>query len=696
MTIASHKRIPFTAVACISLLVAGAALMWWSIPISNASGPYRHVSTIAGANGEFGEPFGIVERAGSLYLSDGQHGKIWRIDEGVATVFAEGLHTPSGIAFDRDGNLIVADTGSHSIRSIEPRGGLTTLAGIDAQPGSVDGPTGSALFNGPVGVAIGPASEIYIADTYNDRVRIIKDGVVSTVAGSVRGYVDGLGDAAQFDTPCGIAIWGERLIVADTGNGRIRVVEPDGRVWTLAGSSDRGLKDGLPTAASFIQPMAVVVSREGVIFVVDGNAIRRIGGSVLPFVTTISHERRGIRDGAATRSQFNRPSGLALDASHRLVVADSENRLVRRFSPANEGYELTPEQIAELRDKPDEFKARQPGRWPYDPPDVKRDIAGTLGEIRGEIDSAGPVWFHNGLDIAGAYGETARFMRDDKVLRPMAAENFGTLRELLRLPELGYIHIRLGRDISDKPFEDLRFHFASDGSGKLTNVRVPRGSVFQTGEPIGTLNAMNHVHLIAGRSGSEMNALDALILPGLTDTRPPVIDNVTLFDEGWQELKTSSAKTTISLPLRTRIVVRAHDQMDGNPDRRRLGVYRVGFQILSSDGGPIADMRWGITFNRLPPPEAVRLTYAPRSRSGASVETTFNYIVTNFVNGDDYPREDVLDLTGFPDGPYLIRVTVADYSGNTSTTDFAIEVRRDHPLAVAQVSEFAPGYQPER
>ncbi|MBK8304160.1 MAG: hypothetical protein IPK98_12435 [Chloracidobacterium sp.] len=54
------------------------------------------------------------------------------------------------------------------------------------------------------------------------------------------------------------------------------------------------------------------------------------------------------------------------------------------------------------------------------------------------------VWFHNGLDIAGAYGETARFVRDEKVLRPIAAENFGTLRELIRMPTLGYIHIRLG------------------------------------------------------------------------------------------------------------------------------------------------------------------------------------------------------------------------------------------------------------
>ncbi len=673
MAISLHKGTLFTAAACISLLVAAAALMWWWTTNPNAVGPYRYVSTIAGTNGEFGEPFGIAEGAGSIYVSDGQQGKIWKIVNEGAVVFAEGFHTPSGIAFDESGNLIVADTGSHTIKSVDARGGITTLAGIDAQQGSADGSSGDALFNGPIGVAIGPAGEIYIADTYNDRIRVINDGVVSTLVGGSRGYADGVGDAAQFDTPCGIAIWGDRLIVADTGNRRIRVVEPDGGVWTLAGSGDGGLKDGGLPASAFVQPTAVTVSKEGVIFVADGNAIRRIGGHALLFVTTISDETRGIRDGAAARSRFNRPSGLTVGESHELVVADSENRLIRRFTTAKSGHELTPEQIATLRDQPDEFRARQPGRWPYDPPEDKRDIAGTLGEIRGEIDRERPVRFHNGLDIAGAYGETARSIRNEKVLRPIAAEHFGTLRELIRFPELGYIHIRLGRDAGGKPFEDHRFQFTSDASGKMINVRVRRGAIFAAGEPIGTLNAMNHVHLIAGRSGAEMNALDALSLPNHTDTLPPVIESVTLLDEAWQEMKPESNKIVIESSSRTRIVVRAYDQMDGNPDRRRLGVYRLGYQILTPDGGAMNDIRWEITFDRLPPPEAVRLTYARGTRSGATGETIFNYIVTNFVNGDEY-REDFLDLTRLPAGPYIIRVSAADYAGNTSTVDVAIEV----------------------
>src|SRR5690606_12035630 len=108
------------------------------------------------------------------------------------------------------------------------------------------------------------------------------------------------------------------------------------------------------------------------------------------------------------------------------------------------------------------------------------------------------VWFHNGLDIAGGYGETARFVRDEKVLLPTAAENFGTLRELLRMPTLGYIHIRLGRDANGVRFDGVRFQFRSDAAGKLSGVRIPRGNKFRAGEAIGTLNPMNHVHLIAG------------------------------------------------------------------------------------------------------------------------------------------------------------------------------------------------------
>ena len=436
----------------------------------------------------------------------------------------------------------------------------------------------------------------------------------------------------------------------------------------------RLIKSGELPSASFVQPTAVATDTNGSIFVADGNAIRQIGDTVFPIVRNISAEKRGLKDGSATRSRFNRPSGLAIDPAGDLIVADSENRVVRRFT-SKAGHEISTDEIAALRDKPEEFRNAQPARWPYDPPTAKRDIAGTLAEIRGEMKSDNDqIWYHNGLDIAGSYGETARFVRDEKVLRPEAAENFGTLRELIRMPTLGYIHIRVGRDVTSQVFGDSRFQFEKDISGKLSGVRVPRGSKFKSGEPIGTLNPMNHVHLIAGRSGSEMNALDALILPGIADTRPPVIEKVVLFSQDWREIETPSANRRITLREPIRIVVTAFDQVDGNNERRRLGVYRVGYQVLKA-GKPLSEPNWTITFDRLPESDSIKLAYANGSKSGATGETIFNYIATNSVGGDDY-REGFLDTATLENGDYTLRVLAADYFGNISQKDLEIETAK--------------------
>ncbi|MEO7539635.1 MAG: hypothetical protein ABIV21_06385 [Pyrinomonadaceae bacterium] len=646
---------------------------------ASCTGPKEHgynfVGTVAGTKGEFGEPFGVAVHESDVYVSDGEAGKIWRISDGAVTAFAEGLDTPSAIAFDKAGNLIVADTGANTIRSVDTKGAVSTIAGTGGRAGFADGDAAAALFNAPIGLAVDEGGRIFVADTYNDRIRVIENGQVRTLAGGgVRGFADGAGQAARFDTPCGVAVWQDKLVVADTVNRRVRVVEPDGRVWTLAGDGVEGdLKDGSPVAARFVEPTAVAVDKQGGIFIADGNAIRRIGGGVFPYVTTISDQRRGVRDGQAKRSRFNRPAGLAFDDDGQMFVTDSENRLVRRFADDKATAEITAEQVNAMRDTPEGFRRLQPARWPYDPPDAVRDIAGTLGELRGEVGGKEQLRFHNGLDIAGAYGETARFIRDEKVLDPVSAINFGSLRELLRMPTIGYIHIRLGRNADGALLPGDRFQFTRDSSGKLTDVRVPRGAKFKAGEPVGTLNAMNHVHLIAGRSGSEMNALDALIFPGLVDSRPPVIEKVTLFDENWRQFETAAADQRIKLSGKAHIVVRAFDQTDGNSERRRLGVYKLGYQVKGRDGTVEADTKWTISFDRLGPSESVPMVYAAGSKSGATGETIFNYIVTNFVHGDDF-HEDVFDTAELGTGIHTLRIFAADYSGNTTSRDVTIEV----------------------
>lgn len=639
------------------------------------SSALTYVSSEAGVNGEFGEPFGIAAVKGDIFVSDGAQNCIWRLTPAGPVVFASGLDTPSAMAISNDGDLIVADTGSHTIRSIDRSGGNTIIAGVPGRPGMEDSEAASATFNGPIGVAVAKDGSIYVSDTYNDRIRLIKDGKVSTVAGGSRGFADGEGPNARFNTPTGLAIWGDELLVADTGNGRIRAIDPGRKVSTLAGSDSGELTDGLLSKAGLLQPSAIAVDETaGRIFFADGNSIRAIESFPFATIRTLTSDVRGLRDGRVHRARFNRPSGLSISAGGDLLVADSENGLIRRFSQMDTVRTLDASAATTRRGDPAKFRSAAPARWPFDPPEAPRDIAGTLGEIRGEIGPGKEAWFHNGLDIAGAYGETARFIRDEKVLRPLAAENFGTLREMLRMPAIGYIHIRLGRDQTSVPFGDPRFLFDREPSGKMTGVRVPRGAKFSAGEPIGTLNPMNHVHLIAGPSGYEMNALDALSLPGLVDRRPPTIEKISLFDENWVEFETERENSRINLTRKARVVVRAFDQMDGNPERRRLGVYSVRY-VLRSESPPMQAVRGEWKFDRLPAADAVPMFYAVGSRSGAEGVTVFNYIATTRVDGDGI-TDDFLDPEKLGGGNFTLTLEVADYFGNTATRDITFEVNR--------------------
>lgn len=640
---------------------------------------WTKVSTFAGLNREFGEPFGLAFKDGVLYVSDGEQGKIHRVGirDGKPETVTDKLNTPSAVAFDKEGFLIVADSGSHTIKKVNiSNGEISIVAGVENKKGYTDGEAAQALFNAPIGIAVSE-NKIYVADTYNDKIRVIENGNVSTFAGSEQGFADSEnGLNAKFDTPAGIAAAKDgSLLVADTGNRRIRRIEASGKTTTLAGGGEEEADsiDGFLFDARFAAPVSIAVDDSGAIYITDGNSIRAVGRRFFPFVETITSAKRGISDGDLRSAQFNRPSGLAFDENGNLFVADAENQIVRVLSGENLGAIITPEQIKKLRYSPEEFRSLQPPRWTYDPPDARRDVAGTLGEIRGTIAEGKNAWFHNGLDIAGNYGETARFVRAEKVLRPLAVENFGGLRELIRMPTIGYIHIRLGRDKDEKTFGDERFQFARDENQKLKNLRVPRGSRFEAGEAIGTLNSLNHVHLIAGRSNAEMNALDALIFPNISDTVAPVIEKVSLFDENWREIETGKKDERIKLSGKTRVVVRAFDQMNGNAGYRKLGVYRLGYQILREDKTPVGEPAWTISFAGLPDESAVPFVYAPGSQSGYTPQTIFGYTVTNEVH-DDVIRENFLETAALEAGNYVLRVFAADFFGNNTARDLNIEV----------------------
>jgi sugar lactone lactonase YvrE len=188
---------------------------------------------------------------------------------------------PCGVAADGAGNLYVADTDNNIIRKIvASTGAVTTLAGLAGSSGSADGIGSAARFNNPSGVAVDSGGNIYVADTLNHTLRrITAQGVVSTIAGApgVAGSVDGTGSAARFYGPQGLAINPDPyvgtndLYLADTNNHTIRKLVPStGVVTTVAGlAGSAGSADGIGSQGRFNGPSGVAVDSRGTVWVAD-------------------------------------------------------------------------------------------------------------------------------------------------------------------------------------------------------------------------------------------------------------------------------------------------------------------------------------------------------------------------------------------------------------------------------------------
>jgi hypothetical protein len=686
------------------LLVIGsiAFLWWWTRPPK----PFTEIVTLAIAGGaetpvkNHFEPFGLTaDDDGNIFTSESVTGRIYRIPAGSyssiagsheETVVADQLHTPSALAFDNDQNLIVANTGAHTIVRINLQSNQTgVIAGADGISGDADGSVALARFNGPVGIAVDEDGAIFVADTYNDRIRLItRDGQVRTLAGGGEpGFADGVGQEARFDTPCGIAVAEDgSLLVADTGNHRIRRVELNGRVTTIAGTGEAEVRDGPPLEAAFDEPTAIAVRDKKSFYVADagGSAVRLCvfgdGASVKTIGGGYQYGQYGSIDDEISKARLNRPTGLAILANGELAFADSGHGLVRAFIPANAGIgrRIDPKSVGIGAP---EISALLEPRWPFASSQTRRDIAGTFGEIRGERLPDHEAWFHNGLDLPGAYGESVHAVLTENVTRPLAVSGDGGLRERLRLPLFEYIHLRIGRDRDDKTignFPGGAITFRRDPQGNVIGVRVRRGTRINAGDVIGTLNRLNHVHLVAGPPTIQFNALSVLKLPGLNDTIAPLIESVTILNERNEPAAVEGPKR---LPVsgKLRITVRAYDQIDGNPRYRRLGIYRLGYQVFNPDGSPAPDFReprYHIVFDRLPSDDsAVQLAFAEGSQSGYEGPTVFNYIITNVVRGGE-ASEDFWDTTKLAAGDYTLRVLAEDYFGN--------QARRDLPVTVVK------------
>lgn len=679
----------------VGLLLVIIAVGWWLWEKFAPPKPFGKVVTLAGAGAKIGsaelsDPFGVAADGDDIYVTDGMGGKLFRVSlTGKVELITDQLDMPSHLAVAPDGKLIVANTGAHTIVSVEPKNGaVTVIAGTPNVSGYADGKGAAAKFNAPIGVAVGKDGLIYVADTYNDRIRLIeKDGMVKTIAGSTQGYADGKALEAKFDTPCAVALDDFGVLIVDTGNNHIRHLTLGGVIKTLEGVG--AILPATSETAAINDPQAMLVTGPEEYYLLDSHGLRfrkfgkdpkshrppaPIGFDATGLYAVAGGNGSGLLDGELKEAHFNHPTSLALVGKNTLVIADSGNGLVRAIVPANAkiGTKSDPA-IAMI--KAEDIRKAVPPRWPYDPPDAKREIAGTLGEIRGEIVPDKDAWFHNGLDIPGPYGEQVRAIYNERVTLPLAVEGVGGLRERLRLPLIGYTHVRLARDQNEQPIGLKEAIFQRDEKGKIINLRIPRGTRIKAGDVIGSLNAFNHVHLIAGRAAAEVNALAALELPGLVDTIAPTIEGLRVLGEQG-EVKAEAGKP---LPVSGKIqfVVRAYDQTDGNAGYRRLGVFQVGFQVLNKDGAPLPEYqepRFNIVFNRLPEDwSTVRIAYAEPSQSGYTGKTIFDYVATNVVR-DGFARVEGLDTSKLPAGEYILRAVVEDYFRNRATRDLRITI----------------------
>ena len=255
------------------------------------------------------------------------------------------FNAPSGVAVDASGNVYVADSGNNVIRKINfsstiYSGVVTTLAGSTAV-GKVNGTGTAASFNAPAGIAIDTSipPNFYVSDSGNNLIRkITSAGVVTTFAGSgLVGKTNGAALSASFNRPTGIAvdILGN-VYVADSQNALIRKITPQGIVSTLAGSGAVGYANGLSENATFFNPTGVAIDSSGNVYVADtsNNAIRAI--SQAGVVTTLAGSTNGVAgdvNGVGATARFNNPTGITIDTNGKIYVAEANNVNIRLITP---------------------------------------------------------------------------------------------------------------------------------------------------------------------------------------------------------------------------------------------------------------------------------------------------------------------------------------------------------------------------
>jgi uncharacterized protein (TIGR03437 family) len=334
-----------------------------------------------------------LDRPGNLYIADTGNQRVRKVTpQGIITTVAGNgtsgfsgdggpaiaaqlnpspniMDAPWGVAADAFGNLFIADLGNNRIRRVTPQGIITTVAGsgtVGSLGGGFSGdggPATAAQLKAPVGVAVDASGNLFIADQGNSRIRkMTPQGTITTVAGSGAASCSGFGGfsgdggpatAAQLNCPMAVAVDASgNLFIADSSNGRIRKVTPQGIITTVAGNGTGSFSgDGGPAMSAGLQfPLGVAVDASGNLFIADYFRIRE----VMPqgIITTVagngnSQTGGSSGDGGPATSvavgfdEQQNLLGITADASGNLFIGDGANRVRKLVPSANFTAECT-------------------------------------------------------------------------------------------------------------------------------------------------------------------------------------------------------------------------------------------------------------------------------------------------------------------------------------------------------------------